>query len=204
MQIKYSSVAKDTLLDILDKKKHLGDFDCFLKAAENIQTQLLNLRTRTDWCLSQLKQKVGSLESDIASAKAGIAEAEKSIQSASKSAAKGERKEKTTAEREAIAKQSIKIGEQNAVIADCTEQLSVLKEKEKALKDGQLEIDKTLQVVDRAFFWLNAKKRDAQDGCEEVKESIQYAATCMENYDAVRLWHDGYGGISRISPKEGW
>lgn len=204
MQIKYSSVAKDTLLDILAKEKHLGDFDCFLKAAESIQTQLLNLRTRTDWCLSQLRQEVGSLEGRIALAKSRITEAEKSIQSVEKSAAKSERKEKTTAEREAIAEQNIKIGEQNAAIADYTEQLSVLKEKEKALKDGQSEIDKALQVVDHAFFWLNAKKRDAQNECEEVKESIQYAATCMENYDAVRLWHDGYGGISRISPKEEW
>lgn len=213
MQIQYSSYEKDKLMEILEKGRYLGDIDCFLETAQRIHEQLERLKRRSDWCLSKLKEKVGSLEGDIALAEGRITEAKKTIQNtptvetvypSSGSMAKGEKPNTRHINGDIIAKQEGVIREQDKIISDCKEQISTLQANERSLKIGYEKLDKALHDVDCAIDALDCARRNAKDDCEKIKEVIKYAATCMENYDVIRISYGADSAVSHIQAKDEW
>lgn len=213
MKTQYSSYEKDKLIEIIEKERYLGDIDCFLGTVQRIYEQLERLKRRSDWCLSKLKEKVGSLEGDIALAEGRMTEAKKIIQNtptvetvypSSDSIAKGEQPSTRHINGDIIAKQEGVIREQDKIISDCKEQISILQANERTLQVGYEKLDKALHDVDCAINALDYAKRNANDDCEKVKEVIKYAATCMENYDAIRISYGADSAVSHIQAKDGW
>lgn len=213
MNIKYSSYDKNKLLHIMDSGKHLGDIDCFLDVAHKIQAELSRLQSRVDGCKIQLEQQKCPLERNIDEAQGRINEAQQAIKNTpttetvypnKDSLQKGEAPITRSINGDIIAKYKDTIAYQQKEIESYNRRLHLLKQDEQALRDGEAKISQYLSVVSEAIRWLEYARKNAESNCKEIRQAINNAAICMENYIKVRGSYGSFEAVRHIEPKKGW
>ena len=213
MNIKYSSYDKNKLLRIIDSGKHLGDIDCFLELAHQIQSELSRLKNRVDNCKIHLEQQTCDLARNIEKAQWQINEAQQAIKNTpttetvypnKDSIQKGEAPITRSINGDIIAKYKDTIAYQQKEQARYNSRLHLLKQDEQELRDGEAKISQYLSTVSKAIEWLEYARKNAESDCNEFRHAIDNAAACMENYVNARGSHNFFEAVRHIEPKEGW
>ena len=213
MNIKYSSYDKNKLLRIMYSGKHLGDIDCFLELAHQIQSELSCLQSRVDSCKFNLEQQICSLERNIEEVQWRINEAQQAIQNTpttetvypnKDSIQKGEAPITHAINGDIIAKYKDTIAYQQKERTGYNNRLDLLKRDEQELRDGEAKISQYLSTVSKAIECLEYARKNAESDCNEFRQAIENAAACMENYVNARGSYSSFEAVRHIEPKEGW
>ena len=211
MQVKYSSLEKNSLLNIISHDGHLADIDCFIDLALEIRRQLESLRTRTESCIFQLNGRINDLQSAIKREQELIAEAEKAIQNTPtvevtyadpQSAQKGEAATPRPINQDVIAKYNDQISYHTRQISEYSRKLAVFEEDMSVVREGEIRVSEHISAVNTVIDQLGYARESAKKDCVKYENAIKYAAQCMENYSRVRVGHRYGGGVSYIKPKE--
>ncbi|MDE7438935.1 MAG: hypothetical protein K2N23_00235 [Clostridia bacterium] len=217
MKVNYDSWESSALLSLLADNKLLNGFDGVKREIENISSEVEagvrvgeELISMLEKSISNLRGAIKDLQSEVAALKSKLASVPRT-ETVKKQVPDGSGNMKTVTETHSI-NQGL-ISQLNAEIAEKDSEIQSLECRVDRLESMKAEAEHVISElswcngssggIEYARSDIERKRNSFREDLDKSKKHVRYASECMERYNHVSIYRDGYHNFPKIPSKRG-